>query len=406
MGAVLSDERTIRDKVCIIGIGETEFTKAGGIERPEFRLALEAITAACDDAGLEIDQLNGFSSYADDRNTGVRVANALGIPQFNFTSMVWGGGGGGGSAAIGNAAAAIAAGYADYIVVYRALAQGQFGRFGDARGGGGRMRGPMMWDTAFGIMAPAPWYAAQARRHMHEYGTTSEQFGHISVASYKHAQSNPRAMMYGRPITLEDHQNSRMIADPLHLYDCCQTSDGAAAAILAPADRAGDFKQKPVYISAVAQGSGPRQLMGLGANWRPDYTTANFTTVAERLFRQAGMGPEDIDVAQFYENFTPMVLMSIEDHGFCKRGEAGAWVEGGRIEHKDVADAGAPHAGELPINTSGGNLAEGYIHGMSLINEAVRQARGTSTMQVEGVETSLVASGPGPAPVSDLILHN
>ncbi len=401
----MDEERSIRDKVCIAGIGQTEFTKYGTITRPEFQLAIEAVLAACDDAGISPALIDGFASYSNDRNDPARIAHALGIPEFGFTSMTWGGGGGGGSAAVGNGAAAIAAGYANYVVVYRALAQGQFGRFGQSSASG-RMSGGFAWETPYGIIAPVAWYAAQVRRHMYEFGTTSLQMGHVAVASNKHAQHNPRAVMYARPITLEDHQNSRMIADPLRLLDCCLESDGAVALILASADRAGDLRQKPVYIAGAAQGSGHRQSIGMGANYRENYATANFTEVARRLYRMAGIGPEEIDVAQVYENFTGMVLMSLEDHGFCKRGEGGPFVEGGRIEHRTVAEPGAPHAGALPINTAGGNLAEGYIHGLQLITEAVRQVRGTSTLQVEGARTCLVASGPGPSPLSDLILHN
>ncbi len=401
----MDDERSIRDKVCVAGIGQTEFTKYGVITRPEFQLAVEAILAACEDAGISPSQIDGFASYSNDRNDPARLAHALGIPEFGFSAMQWGGGGGGGSAAVGNAAAAIHAGYANYVVVYRALAQGQFGRFGQSSASG-RMTGGFAWETPYGVIAPVAWYAAQVRRHMHDYGTTSRQMGHVAVASSKHAQHNPRAVMYGRPITLEDHQNSRMIADPLRLLDCCLESDGSVAVILAPAERARDLKQKPVYIGGVSQGSGHRQSLGMGANYREGYTTANFSEVAARLYRMAGMGPSEIDVAQVYENFTGMVLMSLEDHGFCERGGGGPFVEGGRIEHKKVAEAGAPYAGELPINTAGGNLAEGYIHGFELITEAVRQVRGTSTLQVDGARTCLVASGPGPSPLSDMILHD
>ena len=399
----MDDERTIRDKVCIIGVGETEYTKHGRIERPEFQLALEAILAACTDAGLDPKQLDGFASYANDRNDPTRIATALGVPEFGFGNMFWGGGGGGGSGAVGNAAAAIVAGYADYVVAYRALAQGQFGRFGQARAGG-RIRGVPAFDIPFGIMTPAQRFAMQTQRHMHEYGTTSAQLGHVAVACYKHAQHNPRAVMYGRPISLEDHQRSRIIVDPFHLYDCCQETDGAAAVILTAADRARDFQRPAVYLAAAAQGSGHRQ--GIGAHNKSQYTSANFSNVAQRLYRMAGIGPTEIDVAQIYENFTGMVIMSIEDHGFCGPGEGGPFVEGGRIEHAKVAEPDAPFAGALPINTSGGNLAEAYTHGFELVTEAVRQMRGDSTMQVEGARTCLVASGPGVSPVSDLIVHN
>ena len=399
----MDDGRGIRDKVCIVGVGESEYGRHGSIDRPEFQLALQAILAACADAGLDPRRLDGFASYANDRNDPMRVATALGVPDYGFSNMYWGGGGGGVAGAVGNAAAGIVAGYADYVVAYRALAQGQFRRFGQLL-----MEGRVNEANAFrlpaGLLTPAQRFAMPIKRYMHEYGITSRQLGQIAVASYKHAQHNPRAVMYGKPITIEDHQNSRIIADPLRLFDCCQETDGAAAVILTTPERARDLKRKPVYLGGAAQGSSYRQ--GAGGETRPDYSTAGFSTVARRLFKSAGMGPEEIDVAQMYENFTGLVLMSLEDHGFCGRGEAGQFVEGGRIEHKRVAEADAPHAGELPINTSGGNLAEAYTHGFELMVEGVRQMRGDSTLPVEGARTCLVSSGPGVAPVSDVILHN
>lgn len=402
---VYAYDRNIRDKVCIIGIGETEYTKHGQIGKPEFRLALEAIIAACDDAGLDPHDIDGFCSYAGDRNDPNRLSTALNLPHYSFGNMVYAGGGGGVCAALGNAAAGIVAGYANFVVVYRALAQGEFGRFGRSRRGG-RMSGFWAFNIPNGLMTPAQWLGMQMQRHMYEYGTTSEQLGHIAVACNKHAQHNPRAVMNGRPITLEDHQNSRMIVDPYRLYDCCLETDGAAALILTSAERVRDFRQPPVYISATAQGSGNRQWHTIGGYYKPDFLGANYSTMVDRLYDAAGMGPEDIDVGQFYENFTGQVLTSIEDHRFCARGEGGPFVEGGRIEHRDVADEGAPFAGGFPINTAGGNLAEAYTHGLNLAVEGVRQMRGQSTMQVEGARTCLIAAGPASAPVSDAIFRN
>ncbi len=398
----MDNGRGIRDKVCIVGVGESEYGRHGSIERPEFQLALEAILAACADAGLDPRRLDGFASYANDRNDPLRVATALGTPEHGFSNMYWGGGGGGVAGAVGNAAAGIAAGYADYVVAYRALAQGQYRRFGQLLIEG-RIEGTDAFRLPAGMLIPAQRFAMPIKRYMHEHGITSRQLGQVSVASYKHAQHNPRAVMYGKPITIEDHQNSRIIADPLRLFDCCQETDGAAAVILTTPERARDLKQKMVYIAGAAQGSDYQEGAGYAAGLRHG---AGFSSVARRLFKSAGMGPEEIDVAQLYENFTGLVLMSLEDHGFCGRGEAGQFVEGGRIEHKRVAEPDAPHAGELPLNTSGGNLAEAYTHGFELMVEGVRQMRGDSTLPVEGARTCLVASGPGVAPVSNVILHN
>ncbi len=388
-------ENTINGKVAIVGIGESDYYKRGQSPYGEFHLCLQAIMAAAEDAGIDPREIDGFASYANDRNDPIRISTALGSPKVGFNTMFWGGGGGGGSGAVGNAAAALVAGYAKYVVAYRGLAQGQFGRFGQALAARqSRVMDLAAYQAPFGCMSAGQTLAAmQAQRHMHDYGTTQDQLGAIALASYKHAQTNPRAVMYGRPLTMEAYHASRWIAQPLHLFDCCQETDGAAAVILTTAERAKDVKQTPAYLMAAAQGSGFRY--GAGAMNR-SMVHSNHDALSDALWGMAGVEPKDVDVAQFYENFTPLVLMSIEDYGFCEKGEGGPFVEGGRVEWPD---------GELPINTSGGNLAEAYTHGFEIITEAVRQVRGTSTAQVEGAEISFVASGPGVSPLSSLIVR-
>jgi acetyl-CoA acetyltransferase len=231
---------------------------------------------------------------------------------------------------------------------------------------------------------------------MELYGTRSEHFGAISVAAYNHAQRNPRAVMHGRPITLADHQASRMIADPYRLYDCCQESDGACAAVVVEAERAGSLRQVPALIAAVAQtlprGDGP----DLHARPPELWASAAMAECGRELYRRAGIGAERIDVVQIYENFTGQVLMAIEDLGFCERGEGGPFVASGALDWE---------SGSLPFNTAGGNLAEGYVHGFNLVLEGVRQVRGTSTAQVADVEHCLVAAAPSAPPASALILR-
>ena len=388
-------ENTINGKVAIVGIGESDYYKRGQSPYGEFHLCLQAIMAAADDAGIDPREIDGFASYANDRNDPIKISTALGTPKVRFNTMFWGGGGGGGSGAVGNAAAAVLAGYAKYVVAYRGLAQGQFGRFGQALAARqSRVMDQPAYQAPFGCMSAGQTLAAmQAQRHMYDYGTTQDQLGAIAMASYKHAQTNPRAVMYGRPLTMEAYHASRWIAQPLHLFDCCQETDGAAAVILTTAERARDMKQTPAYLMAAAQGSGFRY--GAGAMNR-SLVHSNHDALSRDLWGTAGIEPKDVDVAQFYENFTPLVLMSIEDYGFCEKGEGGSFVEGGRIEWPN---------GELPINTSGGNLAEAYTHGFEIVTEAVRQVRGTSTAQVEGAEISFVASGPGVSPLSSLIVR-
>jgi len=384
---------TIKDKVAIAGIGETTYYKRGTAPVSEFRLACEAIIKAADDAGIKVTDIDGIASYADDRNDASRLATALGIPDLAFANMFWGGGGGGGSGAVANAAAGIAAGYAKNVVVFRALAQGQFGRFGQ----GSRapsISGPAAYTLPYGLMSAAQMFAMKVQRFMYDHHVEQDAFAAVALASYHHAQFNPRAVMHGRPLTREAYYESRWIVEPFHLFDCCLENDGAAAVILTSAERARDMKQKPAYLMAAAQGSDYRQ--NASAHNQPDYATSNFKTLAPRLYEMAGIGPKDVDVVQSYENFTGGVVMSLVEHGFFSADEVN--------EFCTFENFAAPD-GKLPLNTSGGNLAECYMHGLELVVEAVRQVRGTSTCQVKDAEIALVASGPMVTPVSDLILR-
>lgn len=383
---------TIRRKVAIVGLGETTYYKHGESPVSEFQLALEAIRRAADDAGLDVRELDGFCSYSGERSDPVRIGTALDLPDIAFCNMFWGGGGGGVCGAVGNAAAALAAGYCRYAVVYRSLAQGQFGRFGQARAIP-RVRGRQAYLMPYGVLTAAHQIALRTRRFMHEHGATDEALCAVSLASYAHAQRNPRAVMYGRPLTREAYYASRWIAEPFRLYDCCLENDGAAAIVLTTADRARDLPHPPAYLLAAAQGTAPRYE--LHAHVNRDYGTANFQTVAPRLYAQAQVSPGDIDVAQIYENFTGAVVMSMVEHGLCAPDEVADFFTPENLQW--------PH-GRLPINTSGGNLAECYMHGLELVVEAARQVRGVSTCQVQGASLSLVAGGPASSPVSSLIL--
>jgi acetyl-CoA acetyltransferase len=387
------EEFTVKDKVAVAGVGESAYYKRGKAPVPEFKLAVEAITKAAADAGIAVTDIDGFASYSDDRNSAVRLAAALGLPQLRFANMMWGGGGGGGSGAVGNAAAAIVAGYAKYVCVFRALAQGQFGRFGQAPPVK-TVSGPAAYTLPYGMAVPAHWVALRTRRFMHDHGINQDPLRAVAMADYYHAQFNPRAVMYGHPLTREEYDNSRWIAEPFHLYDCCMENDGAAAVILTSASRARDLKQKPVYVMAAAQGAPYRGWAN--AENAPDYASSNFKSLAPRLYEMAGIAPKDVDVAQVYEHFSGAVMISLVEHGFCKPEEV--------MEFVTFENITAPK-GKLPINTSGGNIAECYMHGLELVTEAVRQCRGTSTCQKPNAKISLVVSGPMVAPVSDLLLH-
>ena len=330
-------------------------------------------------------------SFGNDRCDPSQLSAALGCRELRFSNMQWGGGGGGGSAAIGNAASAIATGTAECVVVFRALAQGQFGRFGLGLQADG-VSGNAAHTIPYGLLSPAQMFAMKVNRFMHDYGVTQEALRAIALASYHHAQSNPRAVMCGRPLDEAKYDASRWITEPFHLYDCCLENDGAAAMVLVTAERAKDFKHLPCYLLAAVGGSHYRA--GAPVHNAPDYGTSTFKTVAPRLYRMAGLGPSDIDVLQSYENFTGGVLMSIVEHGFCKPQECNDFFTLDNLLAPD---------GDLPLNTSGGNLAECYMHGLGLNIEAVRQIRGTSTAQVPRAEVSMVISGPMVTPVSSCI---
>lgn len=377
---------TVSGKTAIVGVGESRYYKRGGSPDSEFKLACQAILAAVEDAGLRVTDIDGFTSFSGERNDAMRLANALGIPELRFAGLAWIAGHAG--AALTLAAAAVASGYANYVVTFRALAQGQFGRFGQFGGYGGstgsapEVAWPISHLAPYGFMAPGQTLGAiRTTRYMHDHNVGRDTLRAISMACYHHAQNNPNAVMYGRPLSVEDYENSRMIAEPLRLFDYCLENDGAAAVIVTTRERARDLKQKPAYILGVVQGSDERQLAPSLNN--PMYATSNYTSVGRRLYEMAQVDPKDIDVCQLYDNFTGGVLMSIPELGFCQPEELDELCQ--------FENLIAP-AGKFPINTSGGNIAECYTHGMELVNEAVRQVRGTSLNQVPNVELSLFTS--------------
>ncbi|MDP6605593.1 MAG: lipid-transfer protein, partial [Dehalococcoidia bacterium] len=357
---------TLRDRVAIAGIGETDYSRESG--RTELQLTLQAITAALEDAGIERHEVDGLMRWSVDTSPEVEVASNLGIPDLAFFGEI-SQAGNVGAALVASASAAIVAGLANVVVIYRGV-NGRSGRRygrGDVTGRGGRGGG--QFSEPFGILTPQHMLAMTARRRMHEHGTTSRHFGMVAVAERAHANRNPRATFYGTPLTLDDHQNSRFVVEPFHLFDCCLETDGGGALVLTSAERARDLRQPPALIRAAVQGA-------LGG---PDYIDTAAVLTAPRLFSMAGLGPQDVDVAQIYDHFAPFVLFALEDYGFCATGEGGPFAEAGEIAWPD---------GGLPVNTSGGHLSEAYMQGMNQLIEGVRQARGSSTAQVEGAEVS------------------
>jgi acetyl-CoA acetyltransferase len=385
--------RTLRGQAAIVGVGESTYFRHGRANASQFELTLHAILAACADAGIAPERIDGFSSYSDDRNSPTRLAAALNIDELRLAVMQWDGGGGGMAASIGNAAAAIATGQADYVVVLRGLAQGEFGRFGRSRGRG-EISGAQAYTAPYGVGSPGQAFAFAFRRWMHEHGGVGMAAQKaISLASYHHAQHNPRAVMYGKPLTGEAYDSARMIVEPWRLFDCCQESDGAAALVLTSPERARDGAQPPVFVLAATQGA--ENGWGRSVMNAPHYAGANFETIARRLWAMAQLSPQDVDVIQCYENFTGGVVMALVEHGFC----AAEAVDDELTFERLVAPSG-----DLPLNTSGGNLAEAYIHGLNLAIEGVRQLRGESVNQVPDARVSLVSAGPMTAPASDVLL--
>ena len=379
-------------------------------EASEYALALEAILCAVADAGLPVHAVDGLSSFAGDRNDPAFLAWDLGLPELRFANMVWLPGGGGGCAAVADAALAVESGQAEVVVAFRSLCQGQFHRFGQGPGARtDRTRPPALrqaqslleaytsFTFPFGVLNAPIVYALPMRRHMHRYGTTPDQLGHVAVTFRAHAARNPRAVMGAKPMALADHRASPMIADPFRLLDCCLETDGACAVVVTTRERAHDCAHQPVEILASAQGT-----VG-GYGWGPfathdipdeHYASGGGTSVARHLWERAGLGPGDVDVAQLYDHFSGLVLLSLEDFGFCAPGESGPFVAGGGLAW--------PH-GALPTNTHGGSLSEAYIHGLNHVVEGVRQLRGASTCQVEDARVCLVTSAAG-VPTSALLL--
>jgi len=382
---------SLSGRAAIAGIGQTEFSKASG--RTELQLACEAVRAALADAGLEPSAVDGLVTFTMDANDEFEVGRNLGIDRVTMFSRVpYGGGAAAGT--VLQAAMAVATGVCEVVVVYRAFNERSGMRFGGATVGMTAMPLWLSWYAPYGLMTPAAWVALQARRYMHEYGVTNEDFGRIAVVDRAHAATNPDAWFFERPITLEEHQASRWIIEPvLRLLDCCQESDGGVALVITSNERARDLRHPPAVIRAAAQGAAFDAEM-MTAYYRDDLTgLPDMGVVAGELWRQSGLGPADIDTAFLYDHFTPFVLIQLEELGFCARGEAKDFAT---IERLSLG-------GDLPINTSGGLLGEAYIHGMNGITECVRQIRGTSVNQVPGVEHVLATAGTG-VPTSGLIL--
>jgi acetyl-CoA acetyltransferase len=360
-------------------------------------MAVDAAIAACEDAGIAPEEIDGIVKFgtaggtATEFSTEADVARCLGTPNLSyFVEAPWGGGAC--CATVMHAALAVSAGVAKYVLCYRALrpASGTV-RYG--RPTAIPIDSHWSYTMPFGLATPTSWVAMFARRWMHETGATQEHLGWVSVVCRENAARNPRAMFYGRPITLQDYFNSPMMCEPFRRHDTCIENDGAVAVIVTTPERARDLKSKPAYVTGAATATGSDAFC-MTAFYRPSFDIEESIEAGKLVFKMAEMTPADIDVAQIYDAFSALIPMQMEAYGLVKKGEGGAFCQGG--------DRIRP-GGELPINTSGGMLSESYVHGMNLIAEGVRQIRGTSTSQIEGAENILVTGGVG-IPSSALIL--
>ncbi|MAG33582.1 MAG: lipid-transfer protein [Deltaproteobacteria bacterium] len=379
----------IRDKAAIVGIGQTEYVRRIG--RSERRTAHEASVAALADAGLAACDVDGIFYVEGQSGEATDLARRLGSRNLRCWAAA-SGGGGAACAPVVHAAMAIASGVCEVAIAYRARNRGAVGgrpwaktsRF---------VAGQAAFEKPHGLVNPVHQQAFMARRYLYETGAPDDTFARVSVAQRRYASRNPVAYFRDR-ITIEDVLGSRMIADPLHLLECCPENDGACAVVLTTAARAQDCPHTPAWVSGVAQGVGPRHvpmtnLYNKSSPWEWPGAYA-----ARDVYAMAGLGPGDIDVFQLYDMFAPVVVYGLEAYGFCGMGEGGSFVVDGHTESVSAT---------IPTNTGGGSLSEAYIHGFNHILEGVRQLRGTAANQVSGAEVSLVAAAPV-VPTSAILL--
>lgn len=375
----MSTHRTLRGQAAVVGIGNTPYAKRGTAEDSALSLILQAILAASADAGIDPRDIDGFVSYANDQSEGPVVGSTLGVHEIRWSTMVWGGGGGGVAAAVNAAAAAVATGQAECVAVYRGITEAD-----DGRGSYGKGHFPPLL-SAHGILTPVQVCAMRTQRMLEVDGVPPSALKALVMASYHHAQNNPDAMAYGKPLDSETYESSRWVSEPLHLFDCSRENDAAVAVLVVSAERARDLASTPAYLLSGVQGA--------AAGWsesienEENYTSAGFhPAMVARLWDGAQVKAGDVDVAQVYENFSGPAVAAMIDFGLCPPGAAaGEFMTLPNL----LADGG-----KLPINTAGGNIAEGFVHGMGMVVEAVRQIRGSSPNQVNRADLSLLIGGP------------
>ena len=380
----------IQDKTAIVGIGQTRFGK--GLEDSELSLACQAISMAIDDAGIAPSEVDGLTLFSMESGREVDVARNVGLGEVTYFGEV-GYGGGAACGTVGHAAMAVATGQCEVAVAWRARKRAARGSRVWAQASH-RMSGDFQFTRPFGLLRPVDEIGMLARRYMHEFGATRDHLANVALAFRKHANRNPNAAMYERTLTREQYMKARWISEPLCLFDNCLETDGALACVIVSAERARDLRSDPVYIHSFAQGL-HKQHAVMTNYFCEDPLRGPAWTAARRLWANSEIGPGDVDVAQIYDAFSPLIPLSLEGYGFCERGEGAAFTEDGALEWPD---------GRLPTNTAGGGMSEAYVHGFNLVLEGVRQMRGSSTAQVKDAASCLVTSGEG-IPTSALLLR-
>ena len=386
---------------CISGIGQSDVGRR--LHRDPLELTLDACLEAIEDAGLTRDDIDGIATYPGNMDSppGFSGAGVTEVQDALRLNLNWFSGGleaPGQLGSVVNACLAVAAGLANHVVCFRTVwegtAQGSGGRAGIGAGGGGgggrvpRFSGFMQWTLPYGAASAANWIGMMASRHFHEFGTTREQLAWIALNGRRNAALNPKGV-YRDPMTLEDYLGIRMISEPLCLYDCDVPADGSTAVIVSRADAAADLRRTPINVEAV----------GTAIHGRPswdqfdDLTTMALRDASAQLWTRTDLTPADVDVAELYDGFSFITLCWLEALGFCGKGEGGPFIEGGERIARD---------GLIPLNTHGGQLSSGRLHGYGFLHEACAQLWGAAgERQVvrpggRRPEVAIAAAGGGP----------
>ncbi|MDG2305793.1 MAG: thiolase family protein [Candidatus Binatia bacterium] len=383
---------TLEKKACITGIGQSEIGRR--LYRDPLELTIDGCLAAVKDAGLEISDIDGLSTYPGMAigNPGFSGASATDLHDALRLELSWFDSGietSGQLGAVIKACLAVGAGLAKHVLCFRSVfegsAQGAGGRqgIGSEGGSGFRASGPLSWTLPFAAPSAAIWIALFAQKHFHEYGTTREQLAQIPINARKNAGLNPNAI-YRDPMSMEDYFAARMISEPFCLFDCDVPCDGATAFVVSHVDHAKDLRKTPIQVEAV----------GTALRGRPSWDQFDdLTTMATRdagahLWTRTDLKPSDVDILEAYDGFSFLTLSWLEALGFCKPGEGGPFIEGGQRIARD---------GELPINTHGGQLSAGRLHGFGFLHEACVQlwGEGGERQVPKAPEVAVAAAGGG-----------